>query len=148
MMTQKLTIRQFLLSDLERVYSIECASFNSPWAKADFKYHQAVCTEGFFVAAINNTIAGFIIIAPPMPKAGHILNLAVAPELRNLGVGTALVNYVIEKLRNQGVKRVWLEVRISNTGARTFYKKFGFREEGIIENYYTLEDAIVMVKEI
>jgi ribosomal-protein-alanine N-acetyltransferase len=144
---QELYIRQFELSDLERIYEIERASFKYPWAKADFKYYY-LTSEDFFVAVINNLIAGFIIAVIPFPDRGHILNLAVDPKYRRLGIGRALVDHVTAKLKSKGVRRVWLEVRVSNFGARTFYKKLGFMEEKVLRNYYFTEDAIIMVKEI
>ncbi|MEM2924535.1 MAG: ribosomal protein S18-alanine N-acetyltransferase [Methanocellales archaeon] len=144
---QELYIRQFELTDLERIYEIECASFKYPWAKADFTYYY-LTTSGFFVAVIDNFIVGFIVAMIPFPDRGHILNLAVDPEYRYLGIGKALVNYVTAKFKSKGVRKIWLEVRVSNIGARTFYKKLGFKEEKILRNYYFTEDAIVMVKEI
>jgi len=147
-MMQKLTIRQFELSDLERIHQIERSSFKYPWAKGDFIYHYLASREGFLVAALDSTIVGFIIVAITLQGRGHILNLAVDPKYRHLGVGRALVEFAVGKLKNEGVQSVWLEVRISNTGARKFYKELGFREVRILKNYYLTEDAIVMAKEI
>ncbi|MEM2924811.1 MAG: ribosomal protein S18-alanine N-acetyltransferase [Methanocellales archaeon] len=144
---QELYIRQFKLIDLERIYEIECASFEYPWAKADFAYYY-LSADGFFVAVMNNFIVGFIVAEIPFPSTGHILNLAVDPKYRRLGIGSSLVNHVTKWFKGKGVKKMWLEVRVSNIGARAFYKKLGFKEERILRNYYYTEDAILMVKEI
>ncbi len=143
-----INIKQFELADLERIYEIERASFKYPWTKADFTYYYLTASEGFFVAVIDNFIAGFIVSEIPFPDRGHILNLAVDPKYRRLGIGRALVNRVSAAFKSKGVRKIWLEVRVSNIGARTFYKKLGFKEEKFLRNYYLTEDAIVMVKEI
>jgi ribosomal-protein-alanine N-acetyltransferase len=50
-------------------------------------------------------------------------------------------------MHNDGVKLLFLEVRVSNFKARNLYKKVGFQEIGIRKNYYRIpeEDAVVMV---
>jgi ribosomal-protein-alanine N-acetyltransferase len=55
-----------------------------------------------------------------------------------------------EFFNDNGVVDVYLEVRVSNTPARTLYEKIGFRAIGVQKNYYRFpaEDAIVMNKHL
>ncbi len=81
-----------------------------------------------------------------MQEDGHLMNLAVRPEVQNLGVGSALLIKTIEFAEQQGVKRITLEVRPSNTAARRLYHKFGFEQVGIRTKYYseTNEDGLIL----
>ena len=60
-----------------------------------------------------------------------------------------MINRLIEGLLVKNVNELFLEVRVSNTPARSLYKKMGFEEVGVRKKYYEdTEDAIVMLKEI
>jgi ribosomal-protein-alanine N-acetyltransferase len=77
-----------------------------------------------------------------MPDEHELLNLAVAPEHRRKGIARTLLDYA----KRQGPGLWFLEVRESNTAARTFYKSHGFIDFGKRKGYYQepYEDAIVM----
>ncbi len=75
----------------------------------------------------------------------HILNIAVHPEFRCHGVGTALMAGAVAEGRARKVSLMILEVRRSNLEARRLYRKFGFEERRLRRNYYGPgEDALVM----
>lgn len=59
------------------------------------------------------------------------LGMGVVRGYRGLGIGTALVNYVLEWAAEQGFEKVNLGVRANNERARALYRKLGFVEEGI-----------------
>ena len=54
---------------------------------------------------------------------GKIARLAVLAEHRNRGVGSAILERLIEEARSRGYKHVFLHAQ---THALDFYKKFGF----------------------
>lgn len=54
---------------------------------------------------------------------GKIARLAVVAEYRKRGVGTAILDRLIEEARNRKLSRVFLHAQ---THALDFYKKFGF----------------------
>lgn len=58
---------------------------------------------------------------------GHIGRMAVVPEWRGKGVGTALLSRLIEAARERAIGPLLLNAQISATG---FYRRFGFFEEG------------------
>lgn len=90
----------------------------------------------------NEVIASYIIVFDNSEEL-EIMKIGTLPEYRRDGFGTILLKE-IEKLK----KKILLEVRESNQGAREFYKKFGFIEIGKRKNYYsdTRESAIIMQK--
>ncbi len=78
---------------------------------------------------------------------GHIDNetpslaISLFKEYRSLGIGTALMNRMIELLKSKGYKRVSLSVQKENY-AYNLYKKVGF--EIIKEN----DEDFIMVKQL
>lgn len=77
-----------------------------------------------------------------------LLDIAVEPELRKKGIGSALMQFMIDECISRGVKEIFLEVRTTNTGATSLYKKFGFEQISIRKNYYSAPvcDGCVMRK--
>ena len=53
--------------------------------------------------------------------------VGVITSARRSGVGEALMDAIHEQARERGVKRVWLEVIVENTGAFALYEKLGYR---------------------
>lgn len=80
-------------------------------------------------------------------KETHITNLSVVPDFQNQGIGTWLMELMIDLARQKSSELVSLEVRIDNEKAKQLYKKLGFEALFIRKNYYRdLQlDAINMV---
>ena len=76
----------------------------------------------------------------------EIARIATDQAQRRMGVGSALIQYLIEKARRTMGSRILLDVRESNLPARAFYETQGFLEDGIRRNYYDTprEDAVLM----
>lgn len=91
------------------------------------------------IAERHDGIAGFMVSRFVGPDEAEILNVAVAPDARRFGVGTALIE-TLDALD------VFLEVRESNEPAKSLYQKLGFRVVGRRDDYYEdpPEDALVM----
>ncbi len=53
--------------------------------------------------------------------------VGVVPPARRSGVGETLMRALHEQARERGVRRVWLEVIVENTGALALYAKLGYR---------------------
>jgi GNAT superfamily N-acetyltransferase len=65
-----------------------------------------------------------------LPGVPLITHLEVHPDLRNLGVGTALVGAVERRLFKTGRYRVALAVRTDNHDAARLYDHLGYRDWG------------------
>ena len=102
-----------------------------------------------FAHESEGRIIGFI-VARRLGEEAEVLNLAVRPETRKKGIGGTLLQAAVEELRHGGVTRIYLEVRESNTQARSFYQNHGFAETGVRPKYYREPDeaAILMGKKI
>lgn len=80
----------------------------------------------------------------------ELLLLAVNPEARGQGIGTALIARSAAEAQRRGATRLLLEVRESN-GALALYRREGFEEIGRRRNYYrgvsgTLHDALTLAR--
>ena len=126
------------------VASIERAAFSDPWSEGDF---EECVTTGvpFLVAVAGKSVLGYA-IAHHAVDEGEILNLGVAPDQRRRGIGRALIGTMLSRLRDSGVRTVYLEVRESNAPARSLYASLGFAAVGRRSGYYRLprEDAVIL----
>ena len=53
--------------------------------------------------------------------------VGVVPAARRSGIGEALMQALHEEARERGIRHVWLEVIVENTGAFALYEKLGYR---------------------
>jgi ribosomal-protein-alanine N-acetyltransferase len=127
--------------DLAAIASIQQASPEAAqWDVASYLQYS------LRVAIYQDQVAGFLVSRAlgglPGPGECEILNLAVSPDFRRLGVGRALVGSLLADFPGA----VFLEVRASNAGAIRLYKSLGFQEFGLRSRYYEgpPEAAIVM----
>ncbi|KAF5092058.1 Acetyltransferase YpeA [anaerobic digester metagenome] len=145
-----LRIRKMTPVDIMGVQWIERSSFPDPWARETLEEAIATFADTVFIAESLGTIKGYIICGVENTgeeRYGHICSLAVAPDKRNSGIGTALVKRAEQAVMVQKATAMQLEVRVSNTGAIQFYTKLGYEPVFQICGYYAnTEDAIVMMR--
>ena len=81
-----------------------------------------------------------------IPPEIHITNLAVHGLWRRQGIARLLLGAVLEDARRRHLTLAVLEVRPTNTEARSLYEDFGFKVIGRRKGYYfdTGEDALLM----
>ena len=134
-------------ADLEGVLEVERESFTSPWTREMYAWelqNRAVC-HIYIVRTPECPVAGFCAFWLVFDEI-HINNIALRPQYRGLGYGTALMHHVLAEGRRLGARRATLEVRAGNTGARRLYERLGFYVAGTRRNYYTnpVEDALIL----
>jgi [ribosomal protein S18]-alanine N-acetyltransferase len=135
-------------TDLLAVARIERESFSDPWSlPALLGELEPSYLHLPLVAELDGEIAGYL-MAWRVHDELHILNLAVAIRLRRRGVADALMAAAMDDARRAGLRLVTLEVRVGNQAARSFYRRLGFRQNGIRPGYYqdTGEDALIMTR--
>jgi ribosomal-protein-alanine N-acetyltransferase len=137
---------------IDDVYNIDALSVPIPWSKNSIEEEIDNPLSLFYVAKEDEKVIGFTMCWFVMDEC-HIGNLAVHPDYRNKGVGTALLNKILESFEEHETKNVLLEVRTSNENAIKLYKKLGFTEVCVRPHYYknpdgTYEDALNMNKEV
>ncbi|MSQ13237.1 MAG: ribosomal-protein-alanine N-acetyltransferase [Dehalococcoidia bacterium] len=81
-----------------------------------------------------------------MTDEAHIVAVAVLESWRRSGIGELLLIGALELALARGSRVATLEVRISNAGAQTLYRKYGFNTVGSRKRYYADngEDAFIM----
>ncbi len=82
-------------------------------------------------------------------EEGELELIATAEMYRRCGRARKVLDDLVSEARKRGVKRLFLEVRVSNTPALMFYLGYGFSGLYARSRYYADgEDAIVMKKEL
>jgi len=132
---------------IDDVLAIEEASFTSPWTRE--MYLAELKNRGvsfcFLARDDDGRAVGFCSVWRVVDEL-HINNLAVLPGFRRSGIGSELLQYVLQHGAALGARRATLEVRQSNEAARLLYEHFGFAVAGVRRSYYTkpVEDALVL----
>lgn len=133
---------------LDGVMALEEATFSIPWSRADFERElRENAMAIYYVAQMDGKIVGYAGMWHVVTE-GHITNVGVLEEARGRGIGSLLMEKLIETALEKEMIGITLEVRMGNRPAQALYHKYGFRAEGIRKNYYsdTKEDAIIMWK--
>jgi len=141
----EITICPMTVDDLDQILAIERASFPTPWLRQHF-LDELYSPHAFPMSAFDGEgrLVGFICPMLLLDE-GHIMDVAVDPGCRGMGVGRLLVQQVLDDCRYRGASFVSLEVRVSNITAISLYKGMGFVEAGLRKRYYKDgEDALMM----
>ncbi|HUX46788.1 MAG TPA: ribosomal protein S18-alanine N-acetyltransferase [Desulfosporosinus sp.] len=143
-------VRPMHIDDLQNILEVERASFATPWSldafKAELKdneYARYLCLE------LEGQVIGYMGLWFILDE-GHITNIAITPNHRGQHWGEFLMRSVMEKMVEQGMERMTLEVRVSNNPAQSLYERLGFAIAGVRKGYYadTGEDAMIMWAEL
>lgn len=134
-------------SDLEDVMEIERASFSSPWSREMYVSELSNRSSRAVVFFSDDVMAGYFCMWVVLDEA-HIMNIAVRPGFRRLGVGKAIMDHIERIALKERLRRILLEVARNNKAGRALYKKCGFSSIGFRKKYYSdvNDDALVMDK--
>lgn len=124
---------------------IENDCITPPWSEENLRREVEADDSCFLVAVENDAPIGFA-IAHRSGDEWELYQIAVTATYRRCGIGEELLCTILD---TAGESSVYLEVRRSNTGAISLYKKYGFEELGIRKNYYSapVEDALILRRE-
>jgi len=81
-----------------------------------------------FVVEQESQIVGACIVGYDGHR-GWLYAVAVSPICRRQGVGSALIHFVSNTLKELGCKKLNLQIRASNTAVAAFYQSLGFTAE-------------------
>ena len=95
----------------------------------------------------DDIIIGYAIIRYEMDEA-EIDEIAITQQQEGKGIGTFLLQQVLNHLEKRGIRKIFLEVRRKNTRAIRLYEKNGFELYRIRKNYYGDDDALCYLKEL
>ncbi len=147
---QATKIRQIDVRDIEAVIEIQTQCREaSQWPRREYELLAASVsannTTPCWVAEHDGRVAGFL-AARKLTDEMEILNLAVALATRRQGIASQLLRTAMKWAAAEGIAKIYLEVRASNTAAKTFYQSHGFHAIGKRPNYYgdPPEDALLL----
>ena len=99
----------------------------------------------YLVAKEDDLVIGYIGVWNICGE-GDIINIAVKEAFRQKGVGSFLMKKAVKYCRENDITALNLEVRESNSPARAFYKKCGFKEVGERKRYYEGKETAVLMR--
>lgn len=137
------------LSHVQAVSHLEEICFHDPWSVNAISGEVSNPLSLWIVALDGERVVGYIGSQSVIDQA-DMMNIAVDPDYRRRGIAERLVGALESKLKERGIKSLFLEVRVSNEPARTLYEKIGFTKVGCRPGYYSKpkEDALIMRKEL
>lgn len=143
------SIRQMKVEDAAAIAEMEHQTFSDAWSEKaildTLRNPKTIC----LVAEKIGKIVGYCIVYTADDEA-DIARIAVLKESRRFGIASELIHAVDVICWENQIQIIMLDVRVSNDGARAFYEKHGFTQDGIRENYYKnpIEDAILMSRAV
>ena len=143
-------MREMTLSDVAAVCAIEQQVQPQPWTQGNFS---DALRSGYrcVVDEIDSEIVSYAVLMPVVDEA-ELLTIAVAPSQQRNGLGGLMLREIIASAAAQQLRKIFLEVRVSNAAAIALYRASGFVEIGLRRGYYQnaegREDALLMACEL
>lgn len=144
-------ISKMTLEDLNIIKDCLLEEFDDFWSynvlKQELENNQNLNSQ-YFVAKLKEEVVGFVGILTIIDEV-NIMNIVVRKNSRNLGVGSLLLENVIDFSKQQKASLITLEVNETNLPAINLYKKYNFKQVGLRKKYYNNTDnAILMSLEL
>ena len=143
-----ITVETMTAAHVSQIAELEKLCFSDPWNEQSVASELENPLSLWLVAVDGNRVAGYVGSQSVMGEA-DMMNVAVHPDYRRQGIAEGLITALVDKLRENEVYCLLLEVRASNDPAKSLYGKLGFVEVGRRKNYYRnpKEDALILRKE-
>ncbi len=114
---------------------------NKPWSASDFA---DLKKSGCEIIVSQNGFAVWRNVA----DESEIITIGVAPDARRNGIASAMLAIIEKNIKNQGVKKIFLEVASTNIAGQKLYENNGYKVVGTRPKYYDGIDAILMAKDL
>lgn len=147
-MQNGIIVKSFTADDYIKAAELESLTLEEAWSAEAIA--ETVKTNGCYLAAFKGETflghGGFTFAA----GEGYITNIAVSADARRQGVGSKIIESMLEKAKAMGLEFLSLEVRESNVAAVKLYEKMGFTVRGVRPKFYKnpTENAVIMTKDI
>jgi ribosomal protein S18 acetylase RimI-like enzyme len=129
-------IRTMQDSDMTDVHALDVSAFGLLWRislDTLLNAYQQACVAT--VVEADDRIIGYQ-ISTAGPMGGHLARLAVHPAYQRKGIGTALVNDVLNQFTQRGAVRVTVNTQRDNLTSLSLYEKTGFKPTGEVYPVY------------
>jgi ribosomal-protein-alanine acetyltransferase len=149
-----MAIKKAILKDLKQIVKLEQEAFKKNAFSKDLLKNLIENNTLFLKLEIGKSkkkIIGFIIVIRDKEGSANMINFLIKPEFQNKGFGSYLLQKSLDEIKKlKGIKKIVLNVQISNLAAINLYEKFKFKKNpDILENYYQSgENAYLMELEI
>lgn len=132
------------MSIFQDIAKLEKDNFSDAWSEKSLEDTFEYDYNHLLVEKRDGKVVGYVIYSDVQGEA-ELLRIAVDKAYRRRGIAALLMQSMLDELTESGTERVSLEVRAHNISAVTLYKKFGFIDIFIRENYYTnpVDDALI-----
>jgi ribosomal protein S18 acetylase RimI-like enzyme len=149
-------IRIATLDDFERIIELEhlCFPKEHAYSRRQLRYLLTKANSTVLVETIDALVRGFLIILYRRgTTVAGIETINVDPAFRKKGIGLRLLSAAEELLRKKEIRKIRLEVAITNTAAITLYEHAGFHQAMLLKKYYHFNhegsrNAYRMIKEL
>ena len=138
-------INNMLLDDIITIKPIFSKYFDEFWSFETLKNDFKDKNSKYIVAKLDSNIVGFAGIKIIIDEA-DIMNIAVRVDMRNQGIGSLLLEKLIEIAKDSNCESTTLEVNEKNSPAIHLYEKYGFERIGFRKKYYNMDNAIIMTR--
>ena len=134
--------------DLSLIKDILIDDFDDFWTYDVLQEELNNPNSEYFVAKLENNILGFAGIWKAVDDV-HITDIVAKQSNRQTGIGSKLLEKLIQTAKSQNFNSITLEVNEHNLPAINLYLKYGFKNVGFRKKYYNNKDnAIIMTKEL
>ena len=140
-------IRLMQEADLEQVADLEKCCFSESWSYGILESGLHSPYDVYYVFEQEEKILGYCNLRF-LAGEGEVQRIAVLPQYRRLGLARKMMDAMVDYARAHQAVAISLEVRESNTAARSLYESYGFQAEAVRRGYYhnPTEDAVIMWK--
>lgn len=139
-----LSISKMRIEDLNEIKDKLSEEFDDFWNENILKQELSNENSEYVVARENNEIVGFGGIWTS-PDDVHITDIVTRKMYRCKGIGSRILEELINLAKTKNKASLTLEVNEKNTIAQKLYEKYGFKMLGRRKKYYNnTDDAIIM----
>lgn len=144
----QIKISKMNIDDLNKISPVLLTEFDDFWNYNIFKSELENENSKYVVAKNNDEIVGFAGIWISIDEA-HVTNIVTKKDLRKNGIGSILLEELINLSKTLNLVSITLEVNENNLDTIKLYEKFGFEKLGIRKKYYNNTDnALIMTKKL
>ncbi len=84
----------------------------------------------------GDTLIGVFVVVENESNSADLMNICVAPEMRDRGYGKKLIAECIRRLHKKGIRRLDVGTGNSSIGQLAFYQKCGFRIISVDRDFF------------
>lgn len=134
-------------SDIPGICAVERRSFQED-VYPSFLFEKLILDRQAMFYVLTDELGGVVgyCVAKLEGSYSHLISLAVLPERRRLGGAIQMLSELFAVTKRFGIRELRLEVRTSNDPAIRLYRRFGFKDEGVLDGYYSDGSAALSMR--